>query len=159
MAVRADRIVFKINQLILSEAFEAFREPENQHDLKGRLGGERVEIIVRLTQLFLDEFISNREWSLEVYGWLCRLIHHIGDEHALSFVFSDHELLRLKILNPDNYQVLFNGVEVGRAHKLSIDDPEGTDEPAPREDGGVADSPTRKIFGSELQDGWGSPFG
>ena len=123
MAVEVDHIVFRVNSQHLPEAFENFRDPENQHELKGRLNEERVETIIRLTQLFLDEFIRDREWSLQVWGWLCRLIHHIGDEHALSFVFSDHELLRIKILNSDNYQVIFNGVVVGQAHRLPVDDP------------------------------------
>ncbi len=169
MAVQADRIVFRIDAQNLREAFEAFRDPENQRYLKGWLNEERVETIIRLTQLFLDEVISNREWSLEVWGWLRCLIRHIGDEHALSIAFSDHGILRLNILNRDNYQVLFNEVVVGRAVPvegphldripsgtptgvLDTEDDEGLDDPVPGEHGGVPDSLPGKFVGSALGD-------
>ncbi len=120
--IQVGSVRFAIDRKGFLEAARAFRDPGNRPNMPP-LTDEQVQVATWLSWLFLEEVLGDRECSLSVWGWFAGWAKEIGDQHGLHELFSGAELLKLKILNSDNYQVLFNEVVVGQAHKLPVDDP------------------------------------
>lgn len=154
MALQAQRIQFRIDRDALEKAFAAFKKPENRSGLP-KLDDRQVAVVIYLTQLFVDEFLSDDDYSLETWGWLQKWAREIGAQHDLDAIFEAGELLKLDLVPGALYLVLFNGVEVGCGHKLpdwdpvnqrhvppdDVDSEEGVSEPVPGDLGGSPDDP------------------